>query len=223
MLSLRTWYRLLTQRHLLGVGGESGKHSGWTHQGGCRAVGAREMGEGGKGDALSWFPLIQIAGRWTNAVSSEAALSCHGSLGCLLPPLLPGSCSTIKVRIAHLKCEMRAQWEEVACSFVPWCMKRPNKMQMDWRRPCGLVATMGSEECEQNPWQHQHCRFAVGLKPVCRWGEKLFFMTLPSDQLPLHPSWKKQQVRPVERGGQKSAFLGNWRKSEVLSPPSACW
>lgn len=179
------------------------------------------MGVGGKGGVLHWFGFLWVAGRGADAASSDAALSCYPSPACLLLPLLPGSCSTIKVCIAHLKCEMRAQWEEVACSFVPWCMKRPNKMQMDWRRPCGLVATTGSKECELNSWQYQCCGFAVGPEPACRWGEELFFMALPSDQLPLHPSWKEQQVRPFAGVGQKSAFLGNWRKAEVLSPPSA--
>lgn len=101
------------------------------HQGGCRARGAPEVGAGGEGVAVCWFRFLWVAGRGAEAASSAAALSCHPSPACLLPPLLPGSCSTIKVSIAHLKCEMRAQWEEVACSFVPWRMKRPNKMQMD--------------------------------------------------------------------------------------------
>lgn len=158
------------------------------HQGGCRARGAPEVGAGGEGVAVCWFRFLWVAGRGAEAASSGAALSCHPSPACLLPPLLPGSCSTIKVSIAHLKCEMRAQWEEVACSFVPWRMKRPNKMQMDWRRPCGLVATTGSEECELNSWQYQCCGFAVGLEPARWWGEELFFTALPSDQLPVHPS-----------------------------------
>lgn len=215
MLWLRTWYRLLTQQHLLGVGGESRKHSWmpprWLQSSGCPWGGDRR-----ERCCSDWFGFLWVAGR-----GSEAALSCHPSAACLLPPLLPGSCSTIKVSIAHLKCEMRAQWEEVACSFVPWCMKRPNKMQMDWRRPCGLVATTGSEECEPNSWQDRHCGFAVKLQPACWWGEELFFMALPSDQLCVHPFWKEQQVRPVARGGLKSVFLGNWRKAEVVSPPPA--
>ena len=197
--------------------------SAWAEPTKVIALDACEVGVGRESGALSWFPFIWIAGRGASTAPSGAALSCPRSLACPLPPLLLGSCSTIKVSIAHLKCEMRAQWEEVSCSFVPWSMKRPNKMQMDWRRPCGLVATTGSEECEGNSWQHKCCGFAVGLKPACGWGEKLFFVTLPSDQLPLHPSWKEQQVRPVERGGQKCAFLGNWGKAEILSPPPVWW
>lgn len=155
MLWLRTWYRLLTQQHLLGVGGESRNHgwmpTRWLQSSGCPWVGDRQ-----ERCCSDWFGFLWVAGR-----GSEAALSCHPSAAFLLLPLLPGSCSTIKVSIAHLKCEMRAQWEEVACSFVPWCMKSPNKMQMDWRRPCGLVATTGSEECEPNSWQDRRCGFAV--------------------------------------------------------------
>lgn len=177
MLWLRIWYRLLTQQHLLGVGGESRKHSGWIATKVAAELWAPlRWGREGKVLLCTDSGSSGVLGRGAESASSEAALSCHPCPACLLPPLLPGSCSTIKVSIAHLKCEMRAQLEEVACSFVPWCMKRPNKMQMDWRRPCGLVATTGSEECEPDSWQYQVLWFCcgAGASPPMRRGAVCF-------------------------------------------------
>lgn len=57
MLSLRTWYRLLTQQHLLGVGGESGKRLSWTHQGDCSGC---LWGGGGKGEWCSELISIHL-------------------------------------------------------------------------------------------------------------------------------------------------------------------
>lgn len=211
MLWLRTWYRLLTQQHLLGVGGESRKQGWmplrWLQSSGCPWSGGRW-----ERCCSDWLGFLWVSGR-----RSEAALSCHPSSTCL-PPLLPGSCSTIKVSIAHLKCEMRAQWEEVACSFVPWCMKRPHKMQMDWRRPCGLVATTGSEECEPNSWQDQRCGFAVGLQPACYEERSCFSWPSPLTSCVSTPFGRSNRSSLLQEVGRSLCSWGTGGKLRLCLP-----